>query len=192
MNVSIELLLNKRDYDTRAFTKQIIALFGDRLTKAIHMKYKMTRPIEWKSIVSFPNLEGYITISGDTEVWVGDLLNTPQGEAIVTEENIDQFTNSIYYILKANILQYGTVEDILQHINFVEMLAKTLSETELLDALRRGATSEVTAIEDPTLAPILEKITRPTVFELFKTEELSEDQFTSLRMNAQLGKTKVQ
>lgn len=192
MDISIELLLNKRDYDTAAFTKQIIALFGKNLNQAINLIYKNDRDIQWKRIERFTLIPGYITLSGNVEVRVGDMLRTVDGEVLITDENVTAYTNSLRYVLKSSILQHGTVEDIYQHVTFVESMANAMNEEELITLLRSGVVCHSSAIADPNVEPILEKITRPTIFESFKTELLSDEQFASLRLNANAGKVRIQ
>ncbi len=192
MDISLELLLSKRDYDNIAFTRQIIALFGENLSKAVCLIFKMDRRIQWKTVNRYNPLPGYVTITGDIQTDVGDLIRTLNGEVLITEDNINDYTNTLRYVLKSSIIQHGTIEDIYQHITFVAAMSNALEEKELMDLLRSGAVCHTSAIENPTTEAILDKITRPTVFESFRTESLSEDQFTSLRLNAQAGKNRVQ
>lgn len=189
MELSLNMLLNKRDYDNLAFTKNIIALFSANLTKAVQMFYKYDRDVKWTHIERFDAVDGYVLVKGEVEVRPGDVLTLPEGEVMVDDKNIHLYTRPLYYALNGKVLQHGTVEDLFQHVSFVDEVSKTLPEAEVIKVLRSGAVSANVVMENPTLKPILEKITRPTSFESFDTSTLSEEQFNSLRQCANIGKT---
>jgi hypothetical protein len=189
MELTLEMLLSKRDYDNIAFTRKIIELFSSNLTKAAQMLYKFDRDIKWNKVERFPAVDEYVLIRGEVEVRVGDILTLATGQVVVDEENINQYTRPLHYMLHSRILQNGTVEELYQHLSFIEDIAKKLPDAELTELLRSGAVSENVVMENPTLKPILDKITRPTSFEAFDTSNLSEEQFNTLRFCANLGKT---
>ena len=189
MELTVDMLLSKRDYDGQAFTRKIIELFSTNLTKAVQMLYKYDRAIKWTKVERFPAVDGYILVQGLVEIRPGDILMVAGGEVLIDESNINQYTRPVHYTLNSKILQHGTLEAIFQHVAFVESVAKTLPELEVIEVLRSGAVSENVVMENPTLKPILDKITRPTSFEAFDTSTLSESQFNTLRFCANLGKT---
>ena len=189
MELTVDMLLSKRDYDTQAFTRKILDLFSANLTKAVQMYYKTDRHIKWYRVDRFPAVDNYIVVAGEAEILVGDVLQIESETVLINEDNINKYTRPVRYILNSKILQHGTVESIYQHICFVESAAKTMPEAELIALLRSGAVSENLVLENPTLKPILDKITRPTSFESFDTSTLTEDQFTSLKLCAYQGKT---
>lgn len=189
MELTLEMLLSKRDYDNIAFTRKIIELFSSNLTKAVQMLYKYDRNVKWTKVERFPAVDEYVLLRGEVEVRVGDVLTLTTGQVVIDETNINQYTRPLHYTLHSRILQHGTVEELYQHLSFIEDIARKLPEAELIDVLRSGAVSESVVMENPTLKPILDKITRPTSFEAFDTSNLSEEQFNTLRFCANLGKT---
>ena len=189
MELTVDMLLCKRDYDNQAFTRKIIELFSGNLTKAVQMLYKFDRAIKWYKVERFPAVDNYVLVRGDVEIRLGDILTLPNGEVLIDETNINQFTRPVHYTLNSKILQHGTVEAVFQHIAFVDGIAKSLPELEVIQVLRSGAVSENVVMENPTLKPILEKITRPTSFEGFDTSTLDESQFNTLRYCANISKT---
>jgi hypothetical protein len=189
MDLTVELLLNKRDYDAQAFTRKIIAIFEDRLTKAVQMQYKTERDIKWFKLERFTAIEGYVVVHGDIEVRVGDVLNTANGPVVVDEKNQKYATNTVKYVLNSKVLQGGTVEAIFQHMEFVSSLAREASDTQLVEILKSGAINSTDLVGNPALTQVMEKITRPTTFETFDTGPLTEDQYRTLRLCAKLGKT---
>lgn len=190
MELTLDMLLCKRDYDNQAFTRKIIGLFDVNLTKAVQMLYKMDRAIKWTGVERFVAIDKYVIVAGEVEVCVGDVLTVASGEEVLIDEtNINRYTRPVRYLLHSNILQNGTSEAIYQHLAFVDEASKTLPEVELVEVLRSGAVSENVVLENPTLKPILEKITRPTSFESFDTSTLTDEQYNTLRFCANLGKT---
>jgi hypothetical protein len=192
MDISIEMLISKRDYDTATFTKKILGLFSENLTKAIQLFTKSDREVTWHRVERFPAVEGYILVAGEMEIREGDMLLTNRGEVLITPDNKAQYTNNIKYVLNSKILQNESVETIYKHIKFVDSLGKSsIGEAEIIQILRSGATTEAIVLENPALAPLVEKITRPTVFDSFATETLSEEQFNSFKLNSYISKSRV-
>ncbi len=189
MDLTLDMLVSKRDYDNLAFTRRIIELFSDNLSKATRMQFKCDREFRWLSVERFRAVDGYLVINGEVEIRPGDTLNTPEGPVLITDENVREFHQPLRYVLDSKILQNGTAEALYQHIIFVAELAKSLPEHELIATLRSGAVNDATMTTNPALAPILEKITRPTVFESFDTGNLTEEQYNTLRLCANLGKS---
>lgn len=189
MELSLDMLLNKRDYDNRMFTKKIIELLSANLTKAVQMLYKFDRGVKWTQVERFSAVDNYVLIRGEVELRPGDVLTLHDGDVLLDETNINGFTRPIHFTLNSKILQHGTVEAIYQHVAFVDSVAKTLPEAEIIKVLRSGAVSENVVMSNPTLKPILERITRPTSFESFDTSELSEEQYNTLRYCANYGKS---
>lgn len=188
MDLTIDMLLSKRDYDNLSFTRRILGLFADKLSKAVQMQFKFDREIRWEGVERFRAVERYVIVAGEAELRPGDTLNTPNGPVLVTEQNVKELRHPLHYVLDSKVLQSGTVEDLYQHIICVAELAKHLPERELIQALRSGAINNHDMMGNPVLAPILERITRPTVFESFDTGHLSEEQYKSLRLCANAGK----
>ena len=189
MELTVDMLLSKRDYDGQAFTRKIIELFSANLTKAVQMFYKFDRAIKWTKVERFTAVNNYVLVRGEVEIRPGDVLTLPTGEVLIDETNVNQYTRPLYYTLNSKILQHGTVEAIYQHVAFVDGVAKSLPEAEVIEVLRSGAVSESVVMENPTLKPILDKITRPTTFEGFDTSTLDEAQFNTLRHCANMSKT---
>jgi hypothetical protein len=189
MELTVDMLLSKRDYDGQAFTRKIIELFSANLTKAVQMQNKYDRAIKWNKVERFPSIDNYVVVMGEVEVRPGDVLSTASGEVLIDDTNINQFTRPVKYVLNSKILQHGTVEALYQHIMFVASSASSLSEADLIQVLRSGAVSDNLVLENPTLKPILDKITRPTSFEGFDTSTLDEAQFNTLRYCASMSKT---
>ena len=192
MDLTIDMLLSKRDYDYLAFTRKILDLFADKLSKAVQMQFKFDRGVNWESVERFRAVDRYVIVKGEAELRPGDTLNTPEGPVLITEENLNQWRHPLRYVLDSKVLQNGTLEDLYQHITCVAELARELPEAELIHALRSGAINNHDMMGNPVLAPILERITRPSVFESFDTHGLTEEQYNSLRLCANIGKTTQQ
>lgn len=182
MEPTLNMLLAKRDFDFAAFSKKIIEIFGERLTKAVRMTIKSDRHITWHSVADFPAVDNFVVVSGSLEVRPGDMLNTESGQLLATEENYKNITNPVRYILSAKVLQFGSVEAIFQHINFVDSLATTLESDEIVRVLNAQVFDTESMLENPMMADVLNQITRPTVYESFDATQLSDEQFQSLRL----------
>lgn len=190
MEPSLELLLNKRDYDYMTFTKKLIDMFGAKLSKAVQMHYKIDRTITWYKCDRFNAIEGFVLVMGDVEIQPGDMIRTPDGDIVATLENKHTLSNTVRYILSSKVLQHGTVEAIYQHVIFVETLAREATEEQIYEILSNEVFDTNTLIENPEYAGILNKITRPTTFESFDTSELTEEQYNSLRLCAGISPKK--
>lgn len=189
MDLTLNLLLNKRDYDQATFSRKIIDIFSEKLTKAVQMQYKFERDILWTGIDSFRAVDGYVLVYGSAELKPGDIITVGEEEIVITEQNIRQYHRPLRYVLNARVLQHGTLEALFQHIVFVTELAVNLSDAEIVPALKSGELNNANVTDNPILLPIIEKITRPSVFESFDTHELSPDQYQALRLCANIGKT---
>lgn len=184
MEPSLELLINKRDYDYVSLTKKIFNIFGERLTRAFQLHLKRDRNINWIKIEIFERVQGYVFVVGNMEVRPGDLLTVDGRQVLVTEENLAQYANShtLCYVLNADVLQHGSVETLYKHINFVESVSRLPTEQEALDALDKFRYNWADIIQNPDTQEILDRITRPTVFESFDVSGLTDQQFESLRL----------
>lgn len=189
MDLTLNLLLNKRDYDYAAFSRKIIAMFSEKLTKAVQMQFKFDRDIVWTSVDSFRAVDGYVLVHGTVEVQAGDIITVEGEEILITEDNIRKYHRPLRYVLNARVLQHGSLETLFQHIIFVTELAVNLTDAEIVPALLSGELNNANVTDNPVLAPIIEKITRPSVFESFDTQDLTPTQYQSLRLCASMGKT---
>jgi hypothetical protein len=190
MELSIDLLLQKRDYDSQAFTKKIIETFSEKLTKTVHMLYKLDRDIKWHTVERFKPVVGFICIVGTVDVHVGDTINTPEGAVLLTPDNIADHHHNVSYLINSNILQHGTVEELYQHVVLVESIIREATTEEIIHVLKTGAASQVEVVANPAVSGIVERITRPSNFEGFDTSGLTEAQYITLRACAQTGKGK--
>lgn len=181
MDLTIDMLLRKRDYDNMAVTRKILELFSGRLTEAIKLLTKMDRDIKWYRVESFNPVENYIIVQGEMETQVGDTLQTADGPVLIDESNKKRYSNTVRYCLNASILQSGTVEAIYQHVAFVDAIAREMSEEDIIRTLRSGVVNENAALENLAISDVMEKLSRPTTFESFDTSNLTEEQYISLR-----------
>lgn len=184
MEPSLDLLLSKRDYDYMSFTKKAIETFGSKLTKALQMHLKTERNITWFRVERYKGIDGFVIVMGDVEVVPGDMVNTPEGGILATEENYKNLTNTARYILSSKVLQQGNPEAIYQHIVFIETLAREATEEQIHEILSNEIFDSAALIENPQMQAIVNRITRPTVFESFDTSNLTEEQYNTLRLCA--------
>lgn len=187
MEPSLYLLVQKRDYDFSAFTRKIIASFSEKLTKAVHMFQKTDRAIRWNRIEAYDQIDGFVVVVGSVEIRVGDMLQTREGEVLMTEENIDNFTNTVRFFVHSNKLQNASLEEFYQHLCFVVEITQTLPETEAIEILRNEVYDQTTFLESPLVANILDKLTRPTVVENFDVSDLTDEQVRALRLNSRIS-----
>lgn len=185
MDLTIEMLLRKRDYDHQAFTKKIIDLFGERLNTAVNILSKMEREIKWYKVELFTFVNDYVVIQGEMETCSGDTLYTENGPVLIDESNKTKYVNNVRYCLNVKILQHGTIEALIQHIAFIDTIAKEMSDEDIISTLRSGVVNENMALENLALSDIMEKLSRPSTFESFDTSSLSEEQYLRLRSCSQ-------
>ena len=183
VELSLETMILKRDFDFLAFTNKIMSTYDKNLREAVRMFYKIDRDVEWQRLDRLNEIPGYLVIIGKFLVSIGDVVVKNGVEVIVDRENIHEAVPQIRLVLHANIVQNGTPKAIHQHMQFVQSLsASGITEAELVKVLNSGATTDMPTVENPAVNSIIEKITRPALVDSFDATALTEDQYNVLRL----------
>ncbi len=183
MELSLDTMILKRDFDFFAFTNKIMSTYDKSLREAVRMFYKIDRDVEWQRLDRLNEIPGYVVIIGKFLVNIGDVVVKNGVELIVDRTNIHEALPQVRLVLHANIVQNGSPKAILQHMQFVQSLsASGISEAELVKVLNSGATTDMPTVENPAVNSIIEKITRPALVDSFDATALTEDQYNVLRL----------
>lgn len=183
--VTIQTLLEKREFDYLYFTKKVIARFSDNLTRAAQQYLKTDRSIMWWSVDRIVKLPKYVTVKGNVELYPGDLLKTATGEVVLTEDNVHEYVNTFHLIVPMALLDSGSATMLYKHIRDYHLIANALEGDDLvgyLNSLEDAPVSEAELIKDPKHEKILEKITKPLSVDGFDTDGLSDEQVLNIRL----------
>lgn len=192
----IRKAINERNKTYLAETQKLIALFIDKLNKAVQYFIKIDRDIEWKSVEFIPGSETFIYVVGFVEIKLGDIISINDKKIVIDENYLSTNPNitPIRIMISIEDLNamaphelYGKIKEFYDLASFMshEQIAAavaTLKITNLHDLLEKNITEFNNALTD---------VEPRNVEELsFDLSSLSDDQRQQLRYHLDKMKTK--
>jgi hypothetical protein len=180
--VSTYILVKKREVDYKTFTKDIIGRFKDRLEPALQAVFNTTRQINFNDVTLFPNLENYVYVSGDIQLFVGDVISLNGKQIVLDESNINSFKNTFKVAVSSKVLDSGQPHDIMNNIKEIERLQSILSTEQFVDYLvkHEDDISKIDILENPDYDGTIDAFTRPSNIEGFDVTKFSDDQILQI------------
>jgi len=172
-------LLEKRDSEYKSTTKEILALYGDKLVKALRFYMKTERTIRIESIGFYSKNKNFIQLKFTTELLVGDKILASDGKRYeLTEQNIKNFVSEqMDLYLPIKLVDVGTPVQIYDKIKFFDDFVKKYGPEKFSLCINSGIEDFTDLVEKEQHQHLLERLTDPTQDILAKLDNLQKVQF---------------
>lgn len=178
-------LIEKRKEIYHQETKKIIALFEEKLNKAMQYMMKDDRAITWFSLETIPDLVDYVYLKGHFQTRLFDVLIINGEKVTITEEKLRENPNFLLKLmLPIKMLESGTSEDIYKAISDYMQLNRLTESDKLEEAIKNSKSENLSELMEDE--QFIDEITRPKEFMGFDIENLSDEKIKQLMFSALL------
>lgn len=125
-------ILEFRDATYSSLTDAAILPHQDKLTSAVHAYLQQDSSVVWSDMNLIKQLAGFITITGYIFPKLGESVRDGNSQSvIVTRENVSKFRSLLRFVLPVNLLEIGTIDQMVSFMRELTFLAAKLTEVEL-------------------------------------------------------------
>lgn len=174
-------MIKEKNAAVSKLTTDIIESFGEKLVKAYGITFDQEDiKITWGEIRQLGGNPDILVIPGKIEMNVGDIIEVENGKVTITEENIEEYSETASLMFPVIMLEVATPEELSKYMTAIfEEGGKDEDDSKLVEFVKQqGIKFEEALLED---SDRLEALTKERFIGGFDTEGLTENQIRQLR-----------
>lgn len=192
----IRKAINVRNNVYYESTQKLIALFVDKLNKAVQYFIKIDRDVDWKSVEFIPGSDIFVYIVGLVDIKIGDVVVYNESTKLVVDEDYLK-TNPprtpIRIMISVEDLDVMTAKELYEKIKEFYDLSSVMSHEQIANLITTNKITDISDVLDHVTSASFEKedLTSSSKEEpSFDLAKLTEEQRQQLKFNFDKLKTK--
>lgn len=176
-------------------TQKLIALFIDKLNKAVQYFIKIDRDVDWKSVEFIPGSDTFLYIIGLVDVKIGDVIVYNESTRLVVDEEYIKSNpprTPIRIMISVEDLDTLTAKELYQKIKDFYELSSIMSHDQIASIITTNKINDITEVLDYVTTPLPnETKTDASPNEpQFNLSKLTEEQRQQIKFYNDTSKTK--